>query len=60
MGNKLNINIRDINQLKSFYGKTTEEMMYIISDNEDTLRSMICDNCPTYCELENFFKEILK
>lgn len=58
--NNININIADINQIKAFYGKTTEEMLYIISDNEDTLRSMICSNCPTYCELENFFKEILK
>lgn len=53
--NKIYVNIADIDSLKGFYGKTREEMFLIILDNQDMLFS-----CPDYCELEQFFKTILK
>lgn len=59
MEDKIFLNIEDMNHLKSFYGKTTEEMMYLISNNEDTLKSMICSLWPSYYELRVFFEEVL-
>lgn len=56
MENNLYINLRDIDQLKAFYAKTTEEMMIILLDNEDKLSC----RCPSYCELKEFFENILK
>lgn len=53
--NKIYVNISDIDSLKGFYGKTREEMSLLILNNQDMLSS-----CPDYCELEQFFKNILK
>lgn len=53
MEDRIYIDIADINQLKSLYGKTTADMVWTIDENRDKL-----SNCPDFCELEEFFKDV--
>lgn len=54
MENKIFINLADINSLKGYYAKTTEEMNLLIAENQEKLSS-----CPDYCELADFFYNLL-
>lgn len=56
MEDKILIDLGHINQLKSFYGKTTEEMILLLDEYKDQLNC----KCPDYCELKEFFENILQ
>lgn len=50
---RISLNIADLNQIKAFYGKTTEDLVRIIDKNRDKIST-----CPDYCELKEFFEDV--